>query len=54
MQHARIGKVGVAYQVVGDGRIDLVRAPASISNVQLGGTVRRWRGSTRGSLRSRG
>lgn len=35
-RYARSGKVNIAYQVIGDGPIDLVYVPGWVSNVELG------------------
>jgi pimeloyl-ACP methyl ester carboxylesterase len=35
-QYARSGKASIAYQVLGDGPIDLVFIPGFVSNVELG------------------
>ncbi len=33
-RYARSGELSIAYQVVGDGPVDLVHAPGSISHVE--------------------
>jgi class 3 adenylate cyclase/pimeloyl-ACP methyl ester carboxylesterase len=38
-RYARSGDVNIAYQVIGDGPIDLVFAPGFVSNVELGWTM---------------
>ena len=38
-RYARSGDVNIAYQVLGDGPVDLVFAPGFVSNVELGWTV---------------
>ena len=38
-RYARSGDVNIAYQVIGEGPIDLVFAPGFVSNVELGRTV---------------
>jgi pimeloyl-ACP methyl ester carboxylesterase len=38
-RYARSGDVAIAYQVLGDGPVDLVFAPGFVSNVEIGWTV---------------
>jgi pimeloyl-ACP methyl ester carboxylesterase/class 3 adenylate cyclase len=38
-RYARSGDVNIAYQVIGDGPIDLVFVPGFVSNIELGWTV---------------
>jgi hypothetical protein len=34
---AKAGDISIAYQVTGDGPVDLVRVPGWISNIDIGG-----------------
>lgn len=43
IQYARNGGVAIAYQVVGDGDVDLVYVPDYMSNLVYGWEVSRWR-----------
>ena len=38
-RYARSGDVAIAYQVFGDGPVDLVFAPGFVSNVEIGWSV---------------
>ncbi len=44
IRYARSGGVAIAYQVVGDGDVDLVFVPAYVSNLVYGWEVPHWRG----------
>ena len=43
IRYVRNGGVALAYQVVGDGEIDLVYVPDYVSNLVYGWEVPRWR-----------
>jgi len=44
IRYARSGSVSIAYQVVGDGEVDLVYVPDYVSNLVYGWQSPRWRG----------
>jgi len=44
IRYARSGSVSIAYQVVGDGDVDLVYVPDYVSNLVYGWQSPRWRG----------
>jgi class 3 adenylate cyclase len=44
IRYARSGGVSIAYQVVGDGDVDLVYVPAYVSNLVYGWELPHWRG----------
>ncbi len=46
IQYARNGGVAIAYQVVGEGDVDLVYVPDFVSNLAGGGSIRRCATST--------
>jgi class 3 adenylate cyclase/pimeloyl-ACP methyl ester carboxylesterase len=43
IRYARNGGVAIAYQVVGDGEIDLISVPDYVSNLVYGWEIPRWR-----------
>ena len=49
LRYARSGDVAIAYQVVGDGDVDLVYIPDYLSNLVYGWESPHWRGSTSAS-----
>ncbi len=53
IHYARNGDVALAYQVLGDGPLDLVFLPAFINDIEIAGRARRMRGSSDASRRSR-
>jgi hypothetical protein len=53
MRYAGSGKINIAYQVTGDGPLDLVYVPGWVSHVELAWEDRRTRRSCVASLRSR-
>jgi len=53
IRYARNGDVALAYQVLGDGPLDLVFLPAFINNIEIAWESPRMRGSSDASRRSR-
>ena len=49
IRYARSGTVAIAYQVVGDGDVDLVYIPDYLSNLVFGWESPHWRVSTSAS-----
>ena len=43
IRYARNGGVAIAYQILGDGDVDLVFVPDYMSNLVFGGMYPRWR-----------
>ena len=48
IRYARNGGVAIAYQVVGEGEVDLVWVPGFVSNLVYGWESPHWRRSTSG------